>query len=215
MWDGQADHVLIEQRYSEDDDRRHIRWLAKVFRDPRYIRVDGKPLFLVYRASSLPDPLGTTQIWRAEARTLGVGEIFLARVESFEEHGDPRSIGFDAAVEFQPDRTIFPGALRRDTGWDILRRLRLSSRAFADNKVLAYSELAQKAVARPRTSYPRFPCVTPGWDNSPRRAERAWIFIGSTPKLYEDWLRLAADIARDTPGWCSSTPGTSGPKETI
>ena len=200
VWDGQSDHVLVEQRYSEDDDRQHIRWLATVFRDSRYIRIEGKPLFLVYRSSRLPDPRTTCEIWRTEARKLGIGEIFLARVESFGDDSDPRSNGFDAAVEFQPDRTVFPGALRRGTGWDVLRRLRLSSRAFADNKVLAYSEMAQRAVARPGPSYPRFPCVTPGWDNSPRRAERAWIFTGSTPRLYEDWLRLTADVARDSHG---------------
>ena len=53
VWDGLSDAVLVEQRYSEEDDRAHMRWLADVFRDERYVRVDGKPLFLVYRAEQL------------------------------------------------------------------------------------------------------------------------------------------------------------------
>ena len=109
VWDGLSDNVLIGQTYSEDDDLQHIRWLARVFEDERYLRVDGKPLFAVYRARELPDPRATAQLWREEARRLGVGEIFLARVESFhDEHDDPTEIGFDAAIEFQPDMTNLP-----------------------------------------------------------------------------------------------------------
>ncbi len=190
VWDGLSDQVLVSQGYSESDDRRHMRWLVDVFRDDRYVRVDGKPLFLVYRARSLPAPSTTARIWREEARRLGVGEIFLARVESFhDEHEDPEEIGFDAAVEFQPDMTNLPRPLRRGRGWGALRRLGVSSPAFAANKIFDYADLAQTALARPQPSYLRFPCVTPSWDNSPRRSERAWIVKGSTPELYEQWLR--------------------------
>ena len=46
-WDGGEQEVLIRQEYSEEDDRAHIRYLLdEVFRDPRYIRVDGKPLYV-------------------------------------------------------------------------------------------------------------------------------------------------------------------------
>jgi len=192
VWDGLSDHMLVEQRYSEEDDRAHMRWLAGVFGDDRYLRVDGRPLFLVYRAKKLPNPAATARIWREEARRLGVGEIFLARVESFhEEHDDPKEIGFDAAVEFQPDMTNLPRPLRRGRGWDVLRRLGLSSPTFASNKMLEYSDVVETALARPEPPYVRFPGVTPSWDNSPRRTERAWILVGSTPELYERWLREA------------------------
>src|SRR5215475_4957626 len=65
VWDGSDKKLLIEQTYSADDDLAHIRWLAPAFRDPRHIRVEGKPLFLVYRARKLPDPLRTTSLWRS------------------------------------------------------------------------------------------------------------------------------------------------------
>src|SRR6266581_5637616 len=133
-WDGCGDY-LIEQQYSELDDRRHMRWLVKAFDDKRYIRIDGKPLFLVYRASDLPDSLKTTTIWREEAKKSGVGEIFLAAVESNfpEERRDPTKLGFDAAVEFQPDWFNLGQPLRRGTLWDLSRKLRLSSRAYSDH----------------------------------------------------------------------------------
>ncbi len=107
-WDGSNRHLLVEQHYSPEDDLAHIRWLLGAFADRRYIRVDGKPLFLVYRASHLPDPRRTTDAWRDEARRAGLGELHLARVEA---HGpcrtDPRPLGFDAAVEFAPDGLMY------------------------------------------------------------------------------------------------------------
>ena len=50
--------------------------------DPRYIRVGGKAVFLVYHATSLPNPLKTTETWRAEAQKMGIGDLFLCSVES-------------------------------------------------------------------------------------------------------------------------------------
>jgi hypothetical protein len=78
-WDGQSGVILMKQEYSEEDDYQHIRWLSNVFRDKRYIRYEGKPLFLVYRVRDLPNPLQTTEIWRNEARRAGIGELSCAK----------------------------------------------------------------------------------------------------------------------------------------
>jgi len=174
-WDGRSGEILINQDYSTEDDKRHIQWLSNAFRDKRYIRVDGKPLFLIYRANQLPDSLATTQTWREEARKLGIGELYLCRVESFpDEHSDPSEAGFDASVEFQPDW--------QETG------PQLSGSVYGNNSVFRYEDIIQRMLARPPTKYKRFPCVIPGWDNSPRRKSGAHIFVDSTPELYEEWL---------------------------
>ena len=104
VWTGGEREVLLRQTYSFDDDLQHIRWLTNAFDDPRYIRVNGRPLFLVYRPSSLPDAAKTAEIWRSEAQRSGVGELYLCAVHSNTTvRDDPALIGFDAAVEFQPD----------------------------------------------------------------------------------------------------------------
>jgi lipopolysaccharide biosynthesis protein len=190
-WDGTSGHVLVDQVYSEEDDRDHIRWLAEAFKDDRYVRVDGKPLFLVYRVRDMPDPLATALTWREEACRLGIGEIFLARVESFpDEHDDPRAIGFDAAVEFQPDGASLPEPLGRD--WRSLLRFRSSADVFVERRVFDYQRLVEQALTKPSPPYRRFPCVTPSWDNSPRRTTGGWIFHGSNPDSFERWLTAVA-----------------------
>jgi hypothetical protein len=196
-WDGLDEQVLLGQNYTEADDRDHIRWLCQAFRDERYIRIEGKPLFLVYRAKSLPDARRTTGIWREEAARLGIGELFLARVESnfAGERGDPRLLGFDAAVEFQPDaltllklkgETHLSAELPADRRWH----------ARGDELWFSYPEVVDAMLDRPPVDYPRFPGVSPGWDNTPRRGDGGAGIRDATPAEYGRWLRRVVEKHR-------------------
>lgn len=190
-WDGLDEEVLLAQNYSEADDLAHIRWLCGAFADERYLRIDGRPLFLVYRASSLPDPQRTTARWREEAIRLGVGELFLARVESNfpGERGDPRALGFDAAVEFQPDAlTLFE--LRRDRAPEAKVNVGGKWQLRGEDLWFSYHEVVEAMRARAPVSYPRFAGVSPGWDNTPRRGAGAGGITGATPAEFERWLTL-------------------------
>ena len=189
-WDGGESMLLMEQSYSEEDDRNHIRALANAFLDDRYIRVGGKPVFLVYRPSLLPNPERTASIWREEALRLGVGGIFLCKVESIkEERFDAAKIGFDAAIEFQPDTLHLGPPLKSSRLWQLARKVGLTKRYYADQYIYDYPTLVKTMLKQPRASYKRFPSVFPSWDNSPRRNVRATIIRNSTPQLYQQWLQ--------------------------
>ena len=107
-WDGLDEEIIIKQEYSFEDDLVHIRFLCKnVFSDKRYITVDDKPLFIVYRTELFPDIKETAQIWREEAKSFGFKDIYLVRVESLASDIEPSVIGFDSAMELATDwRTI-------------------------------------------------------------------------------------------------------------
>lgn len=173
-WDGQERQVLMRAVSSAEDDRAHINWLAKVLQDPRYIRVDGKPLILIYRVSKLDDPLRTTTIWRDEARRRGIGDIFLATVESLrDDRLVPSANGFDAAVEFQPDWLALGDPVRKTDGI----------------KIYSYQDVVARMLRKPKPAYRRFPGVMPSWDNTARRRDNAFVFDGADPDVYESWLR--------------------------
>jgi lipopolysaccharide biosynthesis protein len=188
-WDGSNEEILIRQRYSEADDTAHIRGLIPYFADPRYIRVDGRPFFAVYRASELPEPKRTADLWRREAERAGLKGLFLVRVESHTESGDPQEIGFDYSLEFQPRGSILWDAMMFRRKWWHRHKLGTGEAAFRDNWICKYPDLVERALAEPVPTYPRIPCVCPGWDNTARRKTRAGIFIDSTPEVYEGWLR--------------------------
>jgi lipopolysaccharide biosynthesis protein len=189
VWDGGDNHVLMPQTYSPEDDLNHIRWLIKVFRDERYIRVDGKPLMLIYRPSLLPNPKTTAEMWREEALKAGLPGLYLAQVQNFPgDRHDPRQVGFDTSVEFQPDGNVSGRRLRSHTLLRLFRKVFLRNSPYRIHRILGYRKLVQGSLGAPDPSYPRIRCVTPMWDNSPRRARGATIVKGSTPELYEEWL---------------------------
>ena len=66
------------------------------------------------------------------------------------------------------------------------------SNPYRKNKIRDYVEHSRKLLDDPPPPYKRYPCVTPGWDNSARRRQGAAVILkGSTPEAYESWLREA------------------------
>jgi lipopolysaccharide biosynthesis protein len=202
-WDGGEHEILIEQQHSDADDIAHLDHVARAFRDPRYVRVDGKPLYLVYRATLLPDARRTTDLWRERAREIGIGELFLARVQSFgEERTASQPLGFDAAVDWSPNWGRLGQSLRRRRLERWVIRLGLGERAYRSHRVYDYDEVIRRTGGPPNPSdVPLLPCVTPSWDNSVRRQHGGGvIFRGATPTAYGAWLRAAlARARRDLP----------------
>ena len=190
-WDGLESEVLLQQVYSAADDEAHIRHLIPAFTDPRYIKIDGKPLFIVYRANSLPDPLQTTDIWRREAERAGLPGLYLVRAETLPIlTGDPRPLGFDSALEFQPRWQLLAGVriFRRKGKWWHRKRLGTREPIFDRAQVCEYDAFAQAAMSMPTPSYPMIRGVCVGWDNTARRKIGSIILKDSTPEVYAHWL---------------------------
>lgn len=194
-WDGWAGEVLLPQEHSLEDDRAHIERLVPALQDPRYIRVSGKPLLLVYRTELLPDPARTAEVWREVATRAGIGDLYLARVESFVRGVNPGTIGFDAAVEFVPNWAEIGPPKFRGPFPALLRRTGLLSRAYGEHRIVDYGQAADRLMQKKWPSYVWFRGVTPSWDNSPRRAHGALILHGSKPEKYGAWLQA---IVRET-----------------
>jgi lipopolysaccharide biosynthesis protein len=200
-WDGQDKELLMEQHYSLADDEAHLKSLLPTFRDRRYIRIKGRPLFLVYRASHLPDLAATLALWRKLAVEAGLPGLYLVNVECFtSEHGLKQRYDFDAAVEFAPDWGELPPALPmlgHALTERVLRKLGQGDPKMTNTLVFDYDALVEKMLAKPVPPYLRFPGVTPSWDNSARKKSGARIFHGSKPERYGQWLSAA--IQRFTP----------------
>lgn len=188
-WDGGEKEALLTQTYSDEDDIAHIRSLIPAFRDPRYIRINGRPLFLVYRTENMPDAARTAALWREEARQAGVGEIYLARVESFRGDINPADVGFDAAVEFAPDWRALDQFMFRSKLFRQACRWGLLPETYLRQSITRYDYLVERMLAKATPPWKRFRCATPGFDNSSRRALKgAAIYHGTTPKRYQQWL---------------------------
>jgi len=176
-WDGRSDDILIGQQHSAEDDIAFITHVADYLRDRRALKVDGKPMLLVYRPHLLPDARATAQRWRQWCQDHDIGEIHLAYVQGF-ERPDPRDIDFDAAVEFPPNMSN-PRSLTAD-------QFLINPEFHGD--VRDWRELASEIAARPLPDYPLYPGVNPGWDNEARRSGRGRVYLHASPRGYRDWL---------------------------
>lgn len=203
-WDGRPQAVLMDQVYGgEEDDLRHFEWLLPAFKDPRAVRIDGKPVFLIYRADLMPEARRTTALWRELAVRHGLPGLHLLSVETSGTFGvDPRSWGFDAAVEFQPHWQRCGGYSKRpgrSVFSKIIRRLnKITSHLRYGMRVLDYQKLWPHLLPE-EAGYPRYPGIFPRWDNTPRMGSEGLAVINSTPQSYGEWL------AR-TVAWVQSRP---------
>jgi GT2 family glycosyltransferase len=178
-WDGRDQEILFKQEYSPEGDLAFIRELLPILSDHRYIRVNGKPLVLVYRTEDLPNPKKTAETWREESIKARIGDLYLCRVESFSAV-EPGKIGFDAACQFPP---LLIGSPELDP---VLVFNGTDPSAFK-GKMFDYRGLAQQAL-NAEVHYKHFLGVTPSWDNTPRTGQRGYIWLNSLPEEYESWF---------------------------
>ncbi|MCC6920780.1 MAG: glycoside hydrolase family 99-like domain-containing protein [Alphaproteobacteria bacterium] len=176
-WDGGERALLLAQDYSEAHMRGVAEDAAQLAQDPRYIRVNGKPLFLLYRPLLVPDPALFACLTREAFAAAGHDGVHLVYVESMEAvraNVRPADIGFDAAVEFPPHGI---GVLNDDPTPSV-------GSAWQGHRY-DYAETVRAAIARPGAAYPRYPGVFVSWDNTPRQPDKGTSFDGATPARFQ------------------------------
>jgi len=186
-WDGYEQDILISQKHSPEDDLAFIKEISLIFKDKRYIRVDGKPLLIVYRPSLLPDPEATAKRWRDYCHTNGIGDIYLAMTFSFDMM-DPSEIGFDAAIEFPPNNQPAP---------QISKNMKILNKDFK-GIIYDYRYYVRASRNYKKPDYTLYRSVMPSWDNEARKPGRGAVFAMSSPDLYKEWLSNAYRYTENT-----------------
>ena len=178
-WDGYEKNILMQQAYSAEDDIAFARSLEPFFRDRRYIRINGRPLLMLYRPGVLPDPVATVERWRRHFTEAGLGNPYITMAQAFGD-GDPVKYGMDAAVGFPPFWAESPK----------LHQLELLDPRY-DGTVVDYNIMADATIAGYATNNRVFPGICPSWDNEARKPGKGSCFTGSTPNAYGRWLEAA------------------------
>ncbi|OBU42448.1 glycoside hydrolase family 99-like domain-containing protein [Photobacterium damselae] len=183
-WDGKDNEVLLNQNHGSENDLNFIKDLIPVFKDQRYIKVDGKPVVLVYRADLFKDAKKLTNQWRDLAIQAGFPDLHLCAVQ-FYGIDDPKEFGFDAAVEFPPHKFI--GSENIYTN-----HLNIVNPEFKGGLV-DYKKVLSQSIKRLKPEYKWYRGIIPSWDNTARRQDTGHILVGSSPESYKFWLKYLND----------------------
>ena len=175
-WTGDEQDVLIAQNYSETDAIALLQYMMDYFQDERYIRIDGKPIFIIYRPNDIPNIKQISHLWRKEAEKHGLPGLYLISVK-FYNMTAPEDIGFDALVEFPPHKL----------NWTSAKNIEVTNREFSGT-IIDYEETIQNSAYIEEPTYKLFRSVMLSWDNTARRQNSPHIFSNFSIRTYQRWL---------------------------
>lgn len=196
IWQGTPDRTLIEQVYpGMEDHAEHFDFLLKAFSDPRYITVEGKPLFVVYKPDDIPDVQQVTDYWRERAHQAGLKGLHLVGVSHFNPGWDPHSHGFDACMM----QKLPPMNGRIPWQFPDAKLKVLFGHGQHKLSIYSYEEMLGFLLRSKKVNFMDYPCVLPNWDNTPRAGMNGLVFHGSTPVLFRQHLKDALERITEHP----------------
>lgn len=183
-WDGGDCELIISQSHSTENDLLFIRELLPIFSDDRYVKIEGKPILMVYKSHLFPDIRRTTELWRDETEKWGFPGLYLVTVDDWtQDPPHPRQLGFDASYEI-PSNVTWQQFMVDETK-------ELGLKEGFEGSIVDYRKFASFHMSRPFPGYKRFRTVMAPWDNSPRYGLRAIIHVNTDNDAYKLWLSQA------------------------
>ncbi len=201
-WDGRDHHILIQQTHppTEASWGRHYDYLITAWRDPRAIKVDGKPVFVIYRPQRIDRIGDMLAYWRRRAVADGLPGLYFIFQKQYELPSRDCLAAFDALFQFQPFEAINApgydqGSIRHSALFRLVRSLpevwqdRLRGLRAKFVRELTFHDYdatwRQIARVRPDPQLTTYPGAFPDWDNASRYKRRATIFRGASPEGFK------------------------------
>lgn len=215
-----GNQMICEQQYPGDADYiAHFHYVLKAFLDPRYITVDGKPLFLIFDPYHFKEISHFIQLWRKLAQENGLSGIYfvamcastttikrnedgtLARVlpnleSAAEVYDSMTSLGFDGVNPLGRNRAemMAMGKYRR-----ILRKALQEKFAWMPPLKYNYPKVMRHFFMPEDRRDNVFPTLFPQWDRTPRAGKHEGIYVNANPENFENHIKDALKIISDKP----------------
>ena len=198
VWDASADstdRLLIEQTYpGEHDYFNHFKKYKDAFADSRYIRIEGKPLFLVYQPVAFKEVSLFLNLWNRLIKESGIADCFyfVANIHDESQYESVIKMGFDA-VTVQPLTRV--RRFQRDNAfWVFVKRAcqhftkrPLNSFSYRDGiPLLTVEEFDRMENV--------IPFILPNWDHSPRSGRYGVVLNDCSPQLFAQHVNKVLNI---------------------
>jgi len=191
--DGFGDVNLAEQVYpGKEDDEAHFYAYLEAFKDERYMKQDGKPIFLIYRPMQHPYLSDFIKHWNNLAKINGFpnGFCFIADLSTYYHKSDIlhfHNVGFDYVTRTKLNMGHAP----------FFKKCVYTIKNILLNRpirVLDYKNLISWGYTKKDNKLGILPSIIPNWDHSPRSGKKCTICHNSTPELFEKYVKKAINI---------------------
>ena len=210
---------LIIQKYpGKEDVINHFYAVLPAFRDKRYIKVDGKPLFLVYDPEGLEDANGFIEEWNILARKEGLEGIHFVGIEfnaitsikKKRRRGDkelliPASKLFPRVLEKGFDAINSRGmalahARYHAMWWSMIliyiRKIMYTFFSWQGLVKYDYKKISKLLFVEEEKEENVYPTIIPNWDRSPRSGKLAEIWYNNSPQFFKEQVEMALDLVK-------------------
>ena len=210
----QTTTVFLKQEYlGEEDYREHFMYLLPMFRDKRYMKVDDKPIFMVFNPYEIPDNELLIDTWQKLARDSGLKGIhFIARSETASNSADREVI-----ISQKEQKERFNQCL--SWGYDAIYSVPVQRIKIMDTHPVKL--LAEKALNKlhvhpmlEKHDYKNiipylfddwdykdnvYPMVIPHWDNTPRQGRRGYVYTNESPEMFGKTVQMSLEYLKNKP----------------
>ncbi len=190
LWDpsGNGDKLLIGQQYlgKEDYVNHFYKALLPAFKDERYIRVDDKPLFVIYSLDKKQAIKEIIRVWTQLAIENGLKGVYFVAVQRGESKKEIRELGFDAMYKLQ-------NYLKAYVNQSYLKKVILFAKVklFNSPRLISYKTLSDNLYNEEDYEEDTIPLIIPNYDHTPRSGSRGFVITGSSPKKFAMQVKRA------------------------
>lgn len=190
-WGGKGkDKLLIKQTYPGIEDYiLHFKTMLPAFKDPRYLRQDGKLIFLIYVPLADPQIKIFIETWQRLAKENDLGGFFFIGKSQYSQNKEQiLSLGFDAIY----NDNIFAILHRENI---IKKGLRYVGQKFLRKGIVFdYKDAIKYMLSEEESQEDVIPTIVPNWDHSPRSGVANPIFVNTNPKYFKKLVKKVCEI---------------------
>jgi hypothetical protein len=187
--------TLMEQLYPGDDDIvNHFNYIKRAIEDKRYLRIDNKPVFVIYKPMQYPEVRHFMAIWNRMIKEAGIADafFFIGHTINATEIKKLKSLGFDAVNivrigEYRYNKNVVKRIPFELFKFKILHRPLVLNYSFISKYFIDESVESEDDI---------FPTLIPNWDHTPRSGNLGSLFKNSTPELFEKHVRKVLEVVK-------------------
>lgn len=213
----ESEKTLIKQEYSEDDNVKHFYHLLPAFKDKRYIKIEGKPCFVIWHPHDIPNCSSFINLWQQLAKENGLGGIYFIANQPTLSYLDLQNLPlsqiikrninlaydkFEKVLALGFDGINSKGDYRAEyyvrSNWMILKR-KIYNLVFRKYTIIRskQKDINKYLYTEEDTQNNVYPTLLPNWDHSPRSGKRRQIYVDSTPEVFKEQIKKALSLIKD------------------